>query len=146
MIYLGVNSTFFPEGVVLGFWYTTITPHPLFITLNLTPSILHYQSFTLCFTLSILHHPFFTLYPSTFSLKVEVGVWHWRDPTCFHIFLSLNVCSDQKIIINICWYSTQFALPHSDSWSTPLICCTPEKLNEIFNTYWLHMVYKWLSL
>ena len=39
--------------------------HPLFYTPKSTPSTLH---------------------PSTFSLTVEVGVWHGRNPSCFGIF------------------------------------------------------------
>ena len=48
------------------------------------PKTLHFSFFTLHSSTLILHTPFFTLQPSTFSLTVEDGVWHIRNPTCFY--------------------------------------------------------------
>ena len=47
----------------------------------------NYKHISIHSSLSTPHPPFFTLHPSTFSLIVEVGVWHGREPSCWLLYL-----------------------------------------------------------
>ena len=53
-----------------------------------------------CSSLLILHPLFFTLHPSTFTLTVEVGVWHRRNPSCH----SMKYSSLAEFTLIITWY------------------------------------------
>ena len=69
-----------------------------------------YDTPTLHSSLLILHPPFFTLYPSTFSLTGEVGVWHRRNPSCPFQYLQLGYAALLGGVLVTCHNSEQILL------------------------------------